>query len=306
VLQVVGALDAKGMPEAWLHRSAAPTIRSTFVPGAKGLGINELGHTALNIPFQIPNVRVEAPEVDAPTRIGWFRSVYNIPHAFAVQCFVAELAHEAGRDPKDYLLELIGPARRIDPREFNDTSNYGENPALYPIDTGRMRRVIELAAQGAGWGRKLPPGQGLGIAMAYSFMSYAAAAIKVEVNAKGELSVLAVDTALDCGPQVNPERIRSQAEGAVIMGLGIARHGEISFKDGHAVERNFDEHVLPRFKERPAALRVHLAPSDHSVPPGGVGEPGLPPVAPALLNAIFAATGKRIRQLPIRKQLAAV
>ena len=297
------ALDDAGKPTAWLHRSAAPTIRSTFVAGAKGLGAGEMGHTAINIPFQIPNIRIETPEVEAQTRIGWFRSVYNIPHAFGVQSFVAELAFAAKRDPKDYLLELIGPARRIDPRTLGDNTNYSESPERYPIDTGRMRGVIELAAKGARWGRKLPKGHGIGIAMAYSFMSYVAIAIEVAVDAKGAIRVVGVDTAIDCGPQVNPERIRSQLEGAVIMGMTLAMHGEISFKKGRAEQSNFHDHVLLRQSEAPHEIRVHLAPANYSVSPGGVGEPGLPPVAPALCNAIFAATGKRIRQLPIAQQL---
>jgi isoquinoline 1-oxidoreductase beta subunit len=298
------ALDAKGKPIAWLHRSAAPSIGSTFSLGAKMLNAGEMGMTAINVPFQIPNVRIETPEAEAHTRIGWFRSVYNIPHAFAVQSFVSELAAAAKRDPKDYLLELIGPARRIDPRTLSDHTNYGESPERYPIDTGRMARVVKLAAAGAKWGRKMPKGRGLGIAVAYSFMSYVATVVEVEVDAKGALRVIAVDSAVDCGPQVNPERIRSQLEGAVIMGLGLAKHGEITFKAGKVVQSNFNDHAMLRLNESPQTIRVHFAPADYSVAPGGVGEPGLPPIAPALCNAIFAATGQRIRRLPIGEQLS--
>ena len=162
-------------------------------------------------------MRIENPAAQAHTRIGWFRSVYNIPHAFGIQSFVSELAHAAGRDPKDFLLELIGPARRFEPHITVKNTNYGEDPALYPIDTGRLRRVVETVARGAGWGRKLPKGHA-GIAAHRSFVSYTAVVCEVQVDADGKITVPRVDIAIDCGPQVNPERVRSQLEGAVVMG----------------------------------------------------------------------------------------
>ena len=295
------AVGDDGLPAAWLHRTAAPTITSLFVPGGKTPSPFEPGMSATPMPFAVPNVRIERAEVEAHARIGWFRSVANIPHVFAIQSFIAELAHRAGRDPLQYALALIGPARKIDPTALSDSFNYSESPEQYPIDTGRMRAVVEAAARGARWGRKLPKGHGLGLAFAYSFVSYTASVIEVAVDAKGKVQVVAVDMALDCGPQVNPERLRAQMEGAAVMGLSLAFTGEITFEAGRVKQSNFHDYEVLRLAQTPRTIRTHLVGGDPSLPPGGAGEPPVPPVAPALVNAIFAATGERIRELPLRR-----
>jgi isoquinoline 1-oxidoreductase beta subunit len=259
---------------------------------------------AVDVPFAIPNLRVENPKVEAHTRIGWFRAVSNVPHAFAVQSFVGELAAAAGRDPRDYLLELIGPDRVIDPASLSNDWAYGEDPDRYPFDTGRLRRVIETAASEAGWGRSLPEGHGLGIAAHRSFVSYTAVVVEAAVDADRRLTIPRVDIAFDCGAVVNPDRVRSQLEGAVVFGVSLATVGEISFKEGRVEQSNFHDYEVTRINASPREIRTHLvAPTGFDRPLGGVGEPGLPPVAPALTNAIFAASGRRIRALPIRDQL---
>ncbi|WP_188716113.1 xanthine dehydrogenase family protein molybdopterin-binding subunit [Paracoccus acridae] len=297
-------LDQDGRPVAWLHRTAAPTIGSIFAPDPMQKLPFELGMGLTNMPLDIPNVRAENPQAQAHTRIGWYRSVSNIPHAFAIQSFIAELAHEAGRDHRDYLLEVIGPARKIDPTEQGDVWNYGEDPARYPIDTGRLRRVIETASDAAGWGKEMPARSGLGLAAHYSFVSYVAVAAEVEVGEDGNVRVPVVHIAIDCGPHVNPDRIRSQMEGAVIMGTGQALMSQITFAEGRAQQDNFDSYLVPRMDSSPREIHVHLVGGeDPDQPLGGVGEPGLPPVTPAIVNAIFAATGQRIRRLPVGNQL---
>jgi len=298
-------IGADGKPVAWLHRSVGPTLMALFMPDPKQESPIELGMGLVNVPFAVPNLRVENPEAPAHTRIGWYRSVSNIPHAFAIQSFVCEMANAAGRDPKDYLLELLGPPRRVDPRDINDSWNHGEDPTAYPVDIGRLRRVTTTVAKEASWGKPLAKGRGQGIAAHYSFTTYVAAVVEVAVDAEGKLTIPRVDIAVDCGAIVNPERVRSQMEGAVVMGIGNALSGEITFKDGRVEQDNFHQFEVLRMNAAPKVIAVHLIPGDYDAPLGGVGEPGVPPIAPALCNAIFAATGKRIRTLPIRKQLQA-
>ncbi len=305
VERIEAGLDKAGKVVAWRHRSVAPSIGSTFAANTTHQLSFEQGMGLVDLPFEIANIRCENPEAAAHTRIGWFRSVSNVPRAFAIQSMVTEIAHATGRDPKDMLLELIGTPRLVDPgKSTKDFWNYGEPFDSYPIDTGRLRRVVELVADKGEWGRKLPPGHGLGIAAHRSFVSYIATIVEVALDEKGAITIPRVDMAIDCGTYVNPERIRSQMEGAVIMGLSLAKYGEITFKDGKAQQGNFDDYPVLRIDESPQVTNVHIMPPGDQTPPSGVGEPGVPPVAPALINAIFAATGQRIRALPIGKQMA--
>ncbi|MEO7321815.1 MAG: molybdopterin cofactor-binding domain-containing protein, partial [Burkholderiales bacterium] len=297
---VTAGLDKDNKVIAWRHRSVAPSLMSNFMPDPKHQSALELGLGLIDTPFNVPNLRLETGEAASHVRIGWFRSVNNIPHAFAMQSMVAELAAELGRDQKDFLLEMIGPARIVDPRSTvtQELWNYGDPWETYPVDTGRLRRVVQLAAEKAGWGRKLEKGHGLGIAVHRSFLTYVATVVEVAVDEKGNVAVPQVDTAVDCGFVVNPERVRSQMEGAAVMGLSIAKYTQITFKNGRVQQNNFNDYKVLRIGEGAMDVRTHMVPATIDVPSSGVGEPGVPPFAPAFCNAVFAATGKRIRNLP--------
>jgi isoquinoline 1-oxidoreductase subunit beta len=297
------SLDANGRPTAWLQRSVFPPIGSTFDVKAQYGSAGEMAMGWTDVPYDIRNFRAENGPAINHVRIGWFRSVANIYHAFATHSFADELAHQAGKDPLDYLLDLIGPPRIFNPQD--SAPGQKAPPEGYAFDTGRLRRVIELAAENAGWGkRKLPKGSGLGIAAHWSFLTYVATVVEVEVNDQGEIRIPRVDTAVDLGTVVNPALTRAQFEGAAVFATSLARYGEITAKEGAIEQSNFDSYQVARINDAPFQVNVHLV--DSLAPPAGVGEPGVPPFAPALCNAIYAAIGKRVRELPLaRANLAA-
>lgn len=295
------AIDDAGKVIGWRHRSVSPTIFSTFVKDPGYTSSLEGGMGLMDTPVDVPNMSIESGKAMAHTRIGWFRSVSNVPRAFGVQSFIGELAHELGRDPKEMLLEILGPARVIDMKKAGlkeELWNYGEPYEEFPNDVGRLRGVVELAAERADWGRKLGEGEGVGIAVHRSFVTYVASVVRVKIGADGKINVPEVHTAVDCGFCVNPERVRSQMEGAAVMGMTLALHSGITYKDGAVVESNFHDYPMVRINSYPERVHTHIVEHPFSVHATGIGEPGVPPFAPALANAIFSATGKRLRDLP--------
>ena len=213
-----------------------------------------------------------------------------------------ELAHAAGRDTLEYLLDLIGPGKVIDLKAQLPAQywNYGAPLDKYPVDTRRLRKVLEVAGEQSNWGKRKPGGGwGIGIAAHRSFNTYVASVVEVQVDNTGKVTIPRIDQVVDAGLVINPERARSQFEGAAVMGAGLAMFGEITAAGGRIQQSNFNDFRVARMTDAPRQVNVHIVDSDE--PPTGIGEPGTPPVIPALANAIFAATGKRVRELPIIK-----
>jgi isoquinoline 1-oxidoreductase subunit beta len=290
------SFDKSGLPTGWYHGMVNHPIGATFNPAAKQAGAADLGQT--DLPFDLPNIKLTNGESDTFMRIGWVRSVTNINNAFAVSSFADELAREQKQDPKDYLLSLIGKDQMLDVnKDAAKYENYGENFDDYPIDTSRLKNVIEVVAKDAGWGKKLPAGYGIGIAAHRSFCTYVATVVIVS-SQKDKIKIEKVFYAVDAGKVINPDRARSQMEGAAIFSTSLAYYGEITAKDGIVEQSNFHDYEMARIGQVPD-IHVNILKSDK--PPAGIGEPGVPPFAPALCNAIFDATGKRYRRLPLKQ-----
>jgi isoquinoline 1-oxidoreductase beta subunit len=250
-------------------------------------------------------MRVEACPAIAHTRIGWYRSVNAIHHGFAIGSFVDELAHAAGMDPAAFLLQLIGPDRKVDLSQAGlvdaGDSYYGAPWAEQPLDTARVRRVVESVKQRSGWDTPLPRGRGRGIAVHRSFLSYVAMVVEVEVSADGTVRVPRATVAVDAGFVANPDRAKAQMEGALIMAMSNTLYSEITFAEGTVQQSNYNDYRVARMRASPHLVDVHVIESEGL--PGGIGEPGVPPAGAAIANAIFAATGVRVRELPVGRQL---
>jgi isoquinoline 1-oxidoreductase beta subunit len=278
------ALDKNGNITAWQHRVAFPSIASTFDRAAVKPADFELSQGVTNLPYLIENISCETAAAEAHVRIGWYRSVCNIFHSYAVNVFLNELAAKAGKDPVEFRLGLIGPDRLV---------KNGNSKIM--LDTARYKKVLKQAAKNAGWGRKMPKGKGMGIALHYSFYSYVAQVVEVAVKG-GQIKVEKVHCVIDCGTVANKDAVKNQLEGAIIFGLSLANYGKITAKNGIIEQSSFDNYPLLRMPEAP---EIHVEIIENDQEPTGVGEPGVPPLAPALASAIYAATGKWHYSLPL-------
>ncbi len=300
-------VDAEGKVTSWHHCGAWPSLLGLWNPAQK-TGFNiEYGLGLIDCPYnELQHMRIENGEADVKIRVGWYRAVNNIQHAFAMNSFVHEIAHETGRDYLDVMLEMIGEADEMDLKDdgVEEPWNYGDSPKDWPIMPKRLSNVLRHVAKKAGYGKDLPKGHGIGLAVHRAFHSYVASAVHVAVADDGGYTVEQVDTSIDCGRYVNPEGIRKQLEGAAIYGNTVATQGKITTTGGAVDQSNFHDYPVTRMNDAPLDVRVHVVEDYVDLRPCGAGEPGVPPYAPALANAIFNATGKRIRDLPIGPKIA--
>ena len=275
-----GSLDEKGKVTGWLHRVAFPSITSSFKPMSNYIAGFELGMGFTNNPYDIENVQIENAKAESHLRIGWLRSVSNIISGFGVNSFVDELAIASGKDAIEFRLDLLG----------KDKVSTAASP--HPFNVARLKNVLIEAKKLSNWGRKLPEGHGMGVAIHYSYV-----ATLVEVSVKSEkVKVENIYSVLDCGMYVNRDAVINQMEGAAIFGMSITMFGKISTKNGAVEQSNFHDYQMTRMIDAPN-IHVHLVDNDED--PTGVGEPGVPPVSAAITNAIFNASGKRVRSLPL-------
>jgi isoquinoline 1-oxidoreductase beta subunit len=295
------ALDDHGVVTAWHHRTAFTPIAGTFDAKADTPRITDLQQGVTDLALAAPNVRAEACRAPLHTRVGWFRSVYNIFHAFAVGSFIDEIAHARGADPRDTWLDVIGPPRKLSLAELGVATlpNYGETLDKHPVDAGRLRHVIERVTEMADWGHR--GGRALGLAAHRSFVTYTAAVISVVPDPVRVFRIDDAWIAMDAGTVINQDRVHAQLEGSIVMGISNALYGGVTMTNGAADQTNFRDARVARIGGVPR--RIHTDIISSTEPPSGVGEPGVPPVGPALANALFALTGNRLREIPLAKAL---
>lgn len=302
VENIKAGLDENGNITAWHQQAAYPSIGSTFNHQTNTPQDFELSLGFGDFAYDIDNVLMEKAEAKAPVRIGWMRSVCNIQHAFALNCFLDEVAHAANIPTAQLMVQSLGADRDINHKQVYDFNftNYGEELSRHPYSIARYRHALETLIAKTPINEALPKGQGWGIAVHRSFVSYVAVASKVQV-VDNKLTVKEIHCAIDCGLAINPDRIKSQMEGAMIFGMSIALMGQIDIKDGAVVQSNFHDYPVTRINQVPKIVVHSINPNEN--PPSGVGEPGVPPVAPSIVNAVFAATGERYRTLPLNQHL---
>ena len=276
--RMTAGLDAQGLPIAWRHRVTGSSIEARWLPAAMkdGLDTDAVEGAAVELQYAIPNILVDYVRQEPPGILtGWWRGVGPTHNIFMVESFIDELAAAAKKDPLEYRRALLAKSPRA-------------------------RAVLDLAAEKAGWGQPLPPGVGRGVSLQFAFGTYLSQVAEVAVSKDGEVLIQRVVCAVDCGIIVNPDTVKAQIEGGIILGLTAAQFGEITLKNGRVEQSNFNDYRALRINEAPT-IEVHLVISAEA--PGGIGEPGTVGIAPAVANAIFAATGKRIRKLPVKDQL---